>query len=560
MTDCWQLQGVPVRVLRYVLSVDAKQKVPKAGAAANQAVPAAVAVVKPMSKASAVSTIAKKAEVIVAQTPAVAKSSALKSALKIISEESGVAEEELTDDTVFSDIGIDSLLSLVITSRFREELNIELELEEFFIRYATVKDLKQFFFSAGSPAPVAPQALEVKMPLPEILELPKIHDLEGIVPPSFHDALTIISEESGISVDDLTDDCVFSDIGIDSLLSLVIVSRYREELGVNIEMDSVFTNFPTVAHLKRLFASASGETSATVSIQLDSLDDEHQGTQSASSETSASEQDPCPTPDLRPVPPATSVLLQGLPKNAKHTLFLFPDGAGSATSYSGIPRIASDVALVGLNSPYYRKPADFKCNIDDLIDSYVAEVRRRQPSGPYHMGGWSAGGILAYHATQKLIDSGEVVQHLLLIDSPAPKGLDKLPQHFYDFCSEHQLFGHATNAGPRAPAPEWLIPHFNATINVLHDYLASPLPVGKTPEVSLIWACESIVDGKNVPKLPPHPDDTEGMKFLTERRTDFSGNGWERLFPVEQLRIERADGANHFTMVVSLPQAHPRLN
>jgi pimeloyl-ACP methyl ester carboxylesterase len=204
--------------------------------------------------------------------------------------------------------------------------------------------------------------------------------------------------------------------------------------------------------------------------------------------------------------------------------------------------------LFRLNSPYYRQPELFKCGINDLITSYLAEVRRRQPSGPYSFGGWSAGGILAYRAAQVALEQGERVENLVLVDSPVPKGLDRLPQHFYDYCNKMHIFGQTAGTGQ---TPEWLVPHFNATIDALHTYFALPLPIGKAPRVSLIWACESVIDGKHIPAMPPRPEDTEGMKFLTEFRTDFSGNGWEKLFRASGMIIERAVGANHFTMMVS---------
>ena len=68
-------------------------------------------------------------------------SEALKQALTIVSEESGIAEEDLTDSTVLADSGIDSLLSLMITSRLREELNIEIDQSAWSV-LDTVKDLK----------------------------------------------------------------------------------------------------------------------------------------------------------------------------------------------------------------------------------------------------------------------------------------------------------------------------------------------------------------------------------------------------------------------------------
>ena len=70
--------------------------------------------------------------------------------MAIVSEESGISLTELTDDSNFADIGVDSLLSLVIDSRFLEELNIELEADfKLFVDCPTVKELRVFL--GGSP-------------------------------------------------------------------------------------------------------------------------------------------------------------------------------------------------------------------------------------------------------------------------------------------------------------------------------------------------------------------------------------------------------------------------
>jgi hypothetical protein len=105
-------------------------------------------------------------------------------------------------------------------------------------------------------------------------------------------------------------------------------------------------------------------------------------------------------------------------------------------------------------------------------------------------------------------------------------------------------------AGP-GNAPAWLVPHFKATIEVLHEYFADPMPYGFTPQTTIIWATECVLDGVRYPKLPPGPDDTEGMKFLTEKRSDFSAAGWDHLFPGEEIAVERVPGAHHFSMMVS---------
>ncbi|KAJ5521624.1 hypothetical protein N7527_005739 [Penicillium freii] len=578
-------QGVPRKVLRLFLTVDGvkpprgqpqrKGNAEPAVAASKPSMPSVSAVSTKTTTVNAtpskpsmpsVSAVSTKTTTVNA-TPS--KPSLVEPALKIISEESGFSLGDLTDDAVFADIGIDSLLSLVITSRFREELSLDMEFDDVFTRYTSVKELKNFLGQCGGAEDSASSDSIFEQPVvPEILQQASETSVTQPVAASslsvgtdFDAALEIISEESGMAISDLTDDCVFADNGIDSLLSLVIVSRFREELDLDLEMDSIFIEYPTVKELKTLFKPAvSGSESEsacpTPSVQLDRSDQENSGNpSSATSQGSDSEPDSADMKEEQStsVPAATSVLLQGIPRVAERTLFLFPDGAGSATSYTGIPRLGLNMAVIGLNSPYYKIPELFKCTLDALIDSYINEVRRRQPTGPYHLGGWSAGGILAYRTAQKLIDAGEAVHNLLLIDSPVPKGLDRLPKHFYDYCNKLQLFGQpATSGGSEraaAKAPAWLVPHFNATIDTLHEYVATPLPVGKTPRTSIIWASESVMDGKNLPEMPPHPDDTEGMKFLTEARTDFSASGWKNLFPGGTIILDRTDGTNHFSMM-----------
>lgn len=571
-----QIQGVPRRVLQVILSVES-------GVKSQKAPP------KPIPSTPTV-TLTKKVEVV-SVTPALIVSSPPASidlkaprALDIISDESGVAVEDLTDDSLFGDIGVDSLLALAITARFREELDLDLDYDSLFTDSLTVGELKVVLDgSAVVDAPSieqAPPIQAVQTPTIQIEQIEKIPAVK-VDEPTIIDtpvvsstidagrALQIISEESGVAESDLTDETYFGDIGVDSLLSLVIVSRFREELDLDEPTDSLLVDCPTVADLKAyLGGNASDDSFVCVTPDMDAT---------ATPATDISDAEELPALDSKasynidirpvspespryaqtggghPVPPATSVVLQGFSKTAKKTLFLFPDGSGSATSYSSIPRLGQDVCVVALNSPFLKTPEDMRlCALDDLVESYLTELRRRQPNGPYDLGGWSAGGILAYRATQLLCDQGEQVLSLTLIDSPTPTGLDRLPAHFYEFCDSLSLFGGGSaKGGATNSKPAWLIPHFNATIDVLHDYWADPLLPEECPKVTIIWACESVMDAPGVPRLAPHPDDTEGMKFLTERRSDFSGNGWEKLFPDGEIVIGRIHGANHFSMLVS---------
>lgn len=435
--------------------------------------------------------------------------------------------------------------------------------------------------TAGPPTPLTAKALSMNN---EMLKSLRAHSDSGceVVKRS----LQIISEESGYELADIDDDkLALADLGVDSLLSLAITSRFREELGDSVshlDLNTLFMTCHTVASLKAALAGNKTTpnprnvhewraiTTDTASIPVSPP--ESICTQDFSIVSTTHIKDP-------PVPQATSVILQGSPKRARATIFLFPDGSGSATSYASIPPICptGDICVIAFNCPFLKKESSmFSCPLDALIDQgYLPELHRRlelratvdgNTKHTYYVGGWSAGGTLAYRAAQRLLQNEDEVKRgprslgilsgLVLIDAPPPiKGMDPLPDHFYKYCEQKGVFGGWS--GPRArKAPDWLIPHFNGTIAVLQHYVAEPLTraqAARLKTVACIWAGESVV-GSDKP-LEPHPDDTEGMKFLTVQRTDFSTAGWEQLVPgVDQGAIlcQRLEGAHHFSLTVSL--------
>jgi amino acid adenylation domain-containing protein len=59
--------------------------------------------------------------------------------------------------------------------------------------------------------------------------------------------------------------------------------------------------------------------------------------------------------------------------------------------------------------------------IEQMATDYLAEVRARQPHGPYWLSGYCGGGVVAWEMAQQLRKAGEEVALLLLIDTPAPR-------------------------------------------------------------------------------------------------------------------------------------------
>ncbi|HEX8129274.1 MAG TPA: amino acid adenylation domain-containing protein, partial [Pyrinomonadaceae bacterium] len=58
--------------------------------------------------------------------------------------------------------------------------------------------------------------------------------------------------------------------------------------------------------------------------------------------------------------------------------------------------------------------------VEEMAAAYVEAIRAVQPRGPYLLGGWSLGGVIAFEMTRQLRAHGETVNQLVLFDSVAP--------------------------------------------------------------------------------------------------------------------------------------------
>jgi aspartate racemase len=82
-------------------------------------------------------------------------------------------------------------------------------------------------------------------------------------------------------------------------------------------------------------------------------------------------------------------------------------------------RLGGERPVYGLQAPGLRATTDSP-SIEALARGYLAEVRRVQPQGPYHLLGWSFGAFVAYEMGRGLKAAGEKVGGLFLLDTWAP--------------------------------------------------------------------------------------------------------------------------------------------
>jgi hypothetical protein len=111
-----QLQGVPKRLMHYIVTA-ANKKVSGDAAHAKTAQKSdhqtSAKPISPTQSAPISAKTTKTTKRVAAVVPIPTESKSLAPALKIVSEELGVETDQLTDDLVFADAGLDSLLSLV---------------------------------------------------------------------------------------------------------------------------------------------------------------------------------------------------------------------------------------------------------------------------------------------------------------------------------------------------------------------------------------------------------------------------------------------------------------
>jgi thioesterase domain-containing protein len=102
--------------------------------------------------------------------------------------------------------------------------------------------------------------------------------------------------------------------------------------------------------------------------------------------------------------------------------FLVHDGDGNTQLYLNLARHMPDsIAVFGIAPLSIAGVPLAHTHIEDIANSYVDEVRKRQPRGPYLLGGLCAGGVIAHEMASQLFDAGEIVELLVLLDAATPQ-------------------------------------------------------------------------------------------------------------------------------------------
>lgn len=102
------------------------------------------------------------------------------------------------------------------------------------------------------------------------------------------------------------------------------------------------------------------------------------------------------------------------PENSDRTpVLVFHPAGGSTAAYEPLlKRLPEDVPVIGFDR--------VEGTIEERVRQYYPKLREIQPTGPYVLVGWSLGGALAYGCAQVLVEAGEEVSFVGLIDVVRP--------------------------------------------------------------------------------------------------------------------------------------------
>ena len=337
--------------------------------------------------------------------------------------------------------------------------------------------------------------------------------------------LDILLEETGLAESELEPSTYFSDIGVDSMVSISVLAGLKSATGIELGA-SFLVEHSTLEDARRALRKIENQNTAPAVV--DNWD------------------------TTTKTMPESNVVLMSARTNIppKATLFLIADGAGSAAAYIHLPKLPDNVQVFTLESPWVHDPESFTCTFNEAAAIYLSTIRKKQPHGPYLLGGWSGGGIFAYEVSRLLLIDGEKVHGLIIIDMLAPQYVDrtKITMPTFELIENLGMLAGIDRAlSDASPQAVNLKKHMFSTARCFSKMDPTPMEPGNSPDMTfVVWATDPISpkvsEGETLDLSEYNLD-----AWFYPSRHDFGFNGWNELVGsmVECFKVQ----GDHFSIM-----------